>query len=297
MAALMRGHFSFYEALMDRRDRISRILVISAVVVVGVIAVVVILGWLLSSTSVGTYAVNRFIFPRDPVTWITPTDLPDLAVSPALGPKLNYSGYECESPWVDIETAKIKETRDIAIVPSRSGRHIIFRRLNPRSIIDQYLKSEDERKEWRDKYGEEWLRTDFNFVNLVLEANPKKITPFTDSETQKKILVRAIMKMMLVDPSTKAIYRIQTREWKGFEFADENQKNEKWVHAWIWSNTDAVDVALLPAKGAATTAIPQADMNLILQTLHSTRSYEPPPASAPKPETETSGKAGSGKQP
>jgi hypothetical protein len=108
----------------------------------------------------------------------TPVGLTDLSVSEAPGMKLSYFGCEFEIPWTDIdkETSKIVGGNK-AVIAFRSGNVVMVWSAPPRDIMNGVLADRKlDRNNFQKIDGDGVLQSDYDFMRMILETTPNKIT-------------------------------------------------------------------------------------------------------------------------
>ena len=198
----------------------------------------------------------------------TPIGLTDLSVSRAPGAKLSYFGYEFEVPWADIDREKTKVVGgNKAIIAFRSGNTISFWS-GPAHEFMNYLLEQGkiDRQTFGKLYGDEALRSDYDFQRLILETTPNKVTVFSSRRTAVSQGLLLFVKAISVpgDPNS-GIFAIQGKEFKGFQYGVP-QNPPKRLAVELFPDNDHLEFLFSQKKDGPT--ISQADINRIVQTIH-----------------------------
>jgi hypothetical protein len=198
----------------------------------------------------------------------TPVNLTDVSVSQAPGTTLSYFGYEFEVPWTDIDREKTKVlSGNMAIIGFRSGNVISFWS-GPAHEFMNYLLEQGkiDRQTFGKLYGDEALRSDYDFQRLILGTTPNKVTVFSSRRTAVSQGLLLFVKAISVpgDPSS-GIFAIQGKEFKGFQYGVP-QNPPKRLAVELFPDNDHLEFLFSQKKDGPT--ISQADINRIVQTIH-----------------------------
>jgi hypothetical protein len=204
-----------------------------------------------------------------PFVKLTPIELTDLSVSQAPGMKLSYFGYEFEIPWTDIDKEKTKVIGgNKAIFVFRSGNALSVWSGPPHEFMNGLLEQEKiDRETFRKVYGDEVLRSDYNFMRLILETTPDKITLLSTKKTAVSQGLLLTVKAICVpgDPNS-GIFAVQGKKFKGFQYG-RPQSPPKHLSVELFPEDGHLDL-LFGQKENGPTVISQADINRVVQTIH-----------------------------
>jgi hypothetical protein len=204
-----------------------------------------------------------------PFVKLTPIELTDLSVSQAPGMKLSYFGYEFEIPWTDIDKEKTKVIGgNKAIFVFRSGNALSVWSGPPHKFMNGLLEQgKIDRETFRKVYGDEVLRSDYNFMRLILETTPHKITLLSTKKTAVSQGLLLTVKAISVpgDPNS-GIFAVQGKEFKGFQYG-RPQSPPKHLSVELFPEDGHLDL-LFGQKENGPTVISQADINRVVQTIH-----------------------------
>ena len=204
-----------------------------------------------------------------PFVELTPTELTDLSVSQVPGMKLSYFGYEFEIPWTDIDKEKTKVIGgNKAIFVFRSGNALSVWSGPPHEFMNGLLEQgKIDRETFRKVYGDEVLRSDYNFMRLILETTPDKITLLSTKKTAVSRGLLLTVKAICVpgDPNS-GIFAVQGNEFKGFQYG-RPQNPPKHLSVELFPEDGHLDL-LFGQKENGPTVISQADINRVVQTIH-----------------------------
>ncbi|HKW34923.1 MAG TPA: hypothetical protein VJN92_18070 [Candidatus Acidoferrum sp.] len=249
--------------------------------------------WLLGVATV--FALEaRYVAWKIPVVKKTPLQLPDQTIAQGAGRKLAYFGYEFEVPW-EIDEAKSKELGQYNPQPPkeqfiafRSGNRLTVFRIAPKEFVNNFLSmgkavegrcaSPDDEASLALKlllcdlgapkalYGEDVLQSDYSFKERVLETTPDKVgllTPRREAAASAVLLV--IKGIMMPGGSESGIYRIQTGDFRGFQFGDPRSRRPLLLE--IYNEEGGFSFIFAQQKNGSEPPITQAEINRVIQSL------------------------------
>jgi hypothetical protein len=200
-----------------------------------------------------------------------PIVLPDTSVSREAGMNLSYFGYDFQVPWTDLDKGKTKIIGgNKAIIAFRSGNVLSVWSGQPHEFMDGVLKeAKVDRDDFRKLYGDDALKSDYDFKRLILESTPDKITLLTSDQTAASQWVLLMLKSICVpgDPNS-GIFVVRGKEFKGFQYG-RPQNPPKPLSGELFPENGHLDL-IFGQKQNGTTIISQADINRIVQTIHKT---------------------------
>jgi hypothetical protein len=204
-----------------------------------------------------------------PFVKLKPVELTDLSISQAPGMKLAYFGYEFEVPWTDFDKERTKIVGgNKAIIVFRSGNVLSVWSGPPHEFVNGLLEQgKIDRNTFRKVYGDEVLQSDYNFQRLILETTPDKITLLSSRKTATSQAMLLMVKAICVpaDPNS-GIFAVQGREFRGFQYG-RPQSPPKLLDVELFPEDGHLDL-LFGQKKDGPTAISQADINRVVQTIH-----------------------------
>lgn len=244
--------------------RWKRVLISFAIVIVGCVAYLWLFGTQTFLVLEAHNAARKLPFVKQ-----TPTGLADLSISRAPGMKLSYFGYEFEVPWADIDTEKTKIVGgNKAIIAFRSGNVLSVWSGPAHEFMNGLLEQgKIDRDTFRKIYGDEALQSDYNFMRLILETTPDRITLLSSQKTAASQAVLLMVKAICVpgDPNS-GIFAVQGKDLKGFQYG-RPQTPPKQLSVELFPENGHLDI-LFGQKKDGPTVISQADLNRIVQTIH-----------------------------
>lgn len=250
---------------MAPMPRWKRILVSFAIFVVACVTYL----WFFGTQTIFVLEAHK-VARKVPFLKRVPVGLTDLSVSQAPGMRLSYFGYEFEVPWTDIDKEKNKVVGgNKAIIVFRSGNVLSLWSGPPHEFMNGvFEQGMIDRDTLRKVYGDEVLQSDYNFQRLILETTPDKITPFSTRRTAASQSILLLVKGICVpgDP-TSGIFAVQGREFKGFQYGLP-QNPPKLVSVELFPGNGHLDI-LFHQKKDGPILISQADINRVVQTIHS----------------------------
>ena len=204
-----------------------------------------------------------------PFVKLTPTELTDLSISQAPGMNLSYFGYEFEVPWTDIDQDKTKIFGgNKAIIAFRSGNALSIWSGPPHEFMNGvFEQGKIDRGTFQKVYGDEALRSDYNFMRLILDTTPERITVLSSEKTAMSQGALLMVKAICVpgDPNS-GIFAVQGKELRGFQYG-RPQNPPKRLSVELFPENGHVEL-LFGQKENGPTVISQADINRVVQTIH-----------------------------
>jgi hypothetical protein len=244
--------------------RWKRILVLLGIVVITSLAYL----WFFGTQTFFALEAHN-IARKLPFVKLTPIVLTDESVSQESGMNLSYFGYDFEVPWTDFDQEKTKiVSGNKAIIAFRSGNILSVWSGQPHEFMDGVLKeAKANRDDFRKLYGDEALKSDYNFKRLILESTPGKITLLTSDQTATSQWVLLMLKAICVpgDPNS-GIFDVQGKEFKGFQYG-RPQNPPKHLSVELFPENGHLDL-IFDQKQNGPAVISQADINRIIQTIH-----------------------------
>jgi len=205
---------------------------------------------------------------QQPVVWITPAQLVDLSLSQGPRTRLSYFGYEFEVPWDDIDHGKTRVAgTGSAIIAFRSGNVIIFRIGPPKGLVSDLSRDGIDRISLGRLLGDEAAQSDYDFERAILEATPDKLSllmPKSRAIQQDALLSMKVSTMP--KGAESGIFLVNTSEFKGFQYG-RPQTPLKNLRVELFNSDVHLDI-LFGQKPNGSTAIFQADVNRVVQSVH-----------------------------
>ncbi len=133
-------------------------------------------------------------------------------------PEFSYYGFKLKTPWTEIVDIE-KKSDGVILTFTQDKSLLIFDSQNQLDLVTSFSgdKPEDAQK-IKNFFGEENLKSDYNFYKLTLNKSPDQITIFTPKKEviAKSILI--VLKAILVVPVNGGVYDFITEDMKGFQF-------------------------------------------------------------------------------
>jgi hypothetical protein len=206
---------------------------------------------------------------KEPALWATPTQLLDLSTSQAQGKSLSYFGYQFEVPWDDIdqEQSKVIGTNK-AIIVFRSGNVISFWSGPPDELISTLQGTgKIDRKSLSQLFGDKAVRSDYALKRAILDTTPAKFSLLTPKRLAIQQGMFFTMKAATLPAGADSyIFSFGTREFEGFQYGSP-QTHPKYLSVELFNSDGHLDV-FFGQKLDEATAISQADVNRVVQTIH-----------------------------
>jgi hypothetical protein len=208
----------------------------------------------------------RSLGRRQPFLKVRPSELSDFSVSRTPGTTLSYFGYQFEVPWDDFDEAKTRIVGgDTALIAFHSGNTIALGNTMPHGLVNAALVTYEMDREWfRKLYGDAALQSDYAFQRLMLETTPDQITPIMSKRRATSQTMLLLMKNLFNADPISSIFSVRAKDLNGFELVRLGQSPIKFSVE-LYSDTGLLNFLFIQD---GSTAISQADVNRVLQTLH-----------------------------
>lgn len=230
--------------------------------VCGVALPLAILAYFYGPAFVIYYKVKNTI-KNDPLFARVPEPLPTKNISQPSGQKLAFFDVEFQVPWSG--EGRVKQWQKVARIEFPDGQFVMF--FDPLTRVDRIkvLAENSSRQDSEKVFGREAMRSNYAFLNAILNATPKDIS-WRMSRVQ---LVRNSVFLMLkggeLANTQTGLFRFQNERVKGFQKGDPAKLPSVVVDAF-----DGADREYLIFVGRTTGTnglVMQEDINLILSTL------------------------------
>jgi hypothetical protein len=210
---------------------------------------------------------TRYVGWKFPAVRKAPVELTDLSVSPAMGQKLSYFGYEFEVPWDDLDEGKTKQIGAIQLIVFRSGNAILFSRMAPREFVETFLaNTKIDRNNFRKLCGDGALESDYSLKRLILEVTPGQINLMTPRPEAARGAMLLVMKgVMIPRGGESGIFRVRSGNFQGFQFGDPLSR-PKAMSVEIFGEEGGLSFIFAQKEKAAGLGIAQGEMNRVVQT-------------------------------
>jgi hypothetical protein len=206
---------------------------------------------------------------QEPLVWITPVQLLDSSISKAPGKQLSYFGYVFEVPWDDIdqERTKVIGTNN-AIIVFRSGNVLSFWSDPPKGLMSILQGTgKIDQKVLRQVFGNEPAQSDYGLERTILDITPADFSLLTPKRLAiQQGMLFSMKTTILPRGSESGVFLINTNEFKGFQYG-RPQNPPKPLIVKLFKSDGTVDI-FFGQKLEGSTAISQADVNRVVQTLH-----------------------------
>lgn len=212
-------------------------------------------------------AEGQYVGWKLPVVRIAPVALTDLSLSSEHGRRLSYFGYELDVPWPDVDEQKLRQIGKLQLIPFRSGRSILFSTAPPREFVEQFLSSDNDRRESLQKlYGDDALKSDYSLKLTILDATPGRVGVFSsrrDAVANSMLLV--YKGIMLPRGAESGIFLLSAGEYRGFQFGNPATRPKVlWVE--MYCEHGGFSFMFSQWESEASPAITQAEINHLIQS-------------------------------
>jgi hypothetical protein len=210
----------------------------------------------------------RYQFRKLPDVARTPVPLSNLSISSVPHRAASYFGYEFELPSDDVDEEKDKTFGTVHVSYFRSGNAFWFSTFPPKDFVNAVMRTGNlDPKDLKQLYGGDALESDYAFHKKMLELTPSAITPFISRRQAISGQVLLVIKAISMPKAGSGIFSIQTRDFKGFQFENPQTRPSR-ITVELFSNDGGIDVIFMQKAGAS--AIPQAEINRVIQSIHKT---------------------------
>jgi hypothetical protein len=197
--------------------------------------------------------------------WVVPVPLPSLEVSGEPGTKLSYAGLDFEVPWRGVQAKK--EYERLLRVQFDSG--IIIVAHHPDHVVNPAKTMRDaaggRQEDLQGAFGEETLRTPYDFYDVMLRSTPDDVVPFMGYRRARGMLVLFVLKSLEFREGTDRIYSLELGEWRGFQFGDPSRA--RLVRILLFDRGEKIyQFQMAKAENSAAT-LTQGQINRVLTTL------------------------------
>jgi hypothetical protein len=206
---------------------------------------------------------------KEPMYWAKPIELSDLSVSKASPKKISYFGYEFEVPWGDIDAEKTRVAANgVAVVAFRSGTFITFWTSPPFGLISTMADDgKVDRKTLGQMFGSDAVQSDYGFQRAALEMTPDQFSIFSSrKQVLQQWLLFSLKEGWLQGGSESGLFSVSTEEFKGFQYGNP-RKSPEHLSVELFGKDVHLDI-LFGKKLNGTSTISQADINLVVQSIH-----------------------------
>jgi len=218
---------------------------------------------------------SRKIGREVPIVKSAPVELRDLGVSQARGETLGFSGVEFEVPWNDVDEKKSRVVGGWALITFRSGSSIILCVTSPKDFMNDMFRNKIARPElFTGLYGPGVLQSDYALKKAIFETTPSKINLLTPAKEAAGLSSVLLMKAVMPPTTDWAIYRIQSKSFKGFQLGDPWRRPKK-MSIELYGDNVEIEINFEQIPAGPTPAITQAEINRIIQSAHSTANARP----------------------
>jgi hypothetical protein len=236
------------------------------------IAVVVIATYLVFFGVQTAFVLEEHYFGwKYPEIWQVPAELPDTSVSNSAGQKLSYLKCEFEVPWSDLDGQETKLFNGWQTIAFQTGKNIVLQtfpakeRLGSLATLGQKVDAEALRK-LRHLYGDETLRSDYEFTRAVLELTPDSVSIFMPRKEAVRAMMLLLLKQFMMHDADSGIFSIQTSHFRGFQFGNPQSRPHEVVDE-LFSDDERVEFTFACRGKGSDECISQPEINRILQSV------------------------------
>lgn len=209
----------------------------------------------------------RYIGWKTPIVKRIPTELSDQSITQVPGRRLTYFGYEFEVTW-EMDQAKSKQVGEMQLVAFRSGNTLLVSRIAPKEFVNSFLSTGNgDAAGLKALYGEDILQSDYLLKQRILGVTPDEVGLFTPRKQAVGSAMLLIMKgIMMPFGAESGIYRIRTRDFRGFQFGDPRSRPRS-IDLEIYNQDGGLGFIFSQRPNTSEPAITQAQINRVIQSL------------------------------
>jgi hypothetical protein len=210
-----------------------------------------------------------------PIARLAPSDLRDLSISPAIGGKLSYFGYEFEVPWSGVKNEASAGPSSI-LLTYRSGLQLSATALGPNEAINHFAFAgvPVPPNFFQAQFGPDATGSDYELVNSLYYFTPAKMHHWSLSRSvhMRECLLIAIKSSFLLPPAANSgIFRIHNNDFRGFQQGDP-QARPAGIVVNLYSNGGDFQFIFSQKEYNNPEGVSQAEINRVIQSLHKVQS-------------------------
>lgn len=210
---------------------------------------------------------TRRIGRQIPIVNSIPIELKDSSMSEVRDERLSFMGIEFEVPWSDADE-KTRVVGNWAFFHFRSGNSIILCVTPPDGFIAGIAKSKTPSHDlFKAIYGPDALRSDYALHRAIFETTPSQVTLFTPANRAAGLSMVILIKGIMLPATDSAIYRIRSKDFKGFQFGEPVRRPRKMCLE-LYNEDVHVEINIEQNASTSTSGVTQAELNRIIQTTH-----------------------------
>lgn len=215
----------------------------------------------------------RYYAWRIPVLRQIPVPIEDSSFTESTGRNISFCGCEFEVPWSDLDEGKTKVGANSTTLYFGSGLAALLKCQPPREFVEGVLSSTRVNPEkLRRAFGDGALDSDYSLTRLMLETTPMSFD--TPHEKQGALMAMLILKAAATPSADSGMFAIHTKEFEGFQYQDP-QANPQWVLVDLFAADRGLEFQFFLHYNHASPHVSQADINRIVQTVHTAGPYSP----------------------
>lgn len=165
----------------------------------------------------------------------------------------------------DVETDKIQR-KSMTLIPFRSGLSVLVGHGSTHDLLDTIMeRTNTNPQNFQAEYSDAPVRSHYDLLGLALNATPARVRPFESKQEIGRQTALLMIKAIIV-PGDSGIFKVQTGEFKGFQYGDPN-KHPKKVTVFLLSASGSVEISF-SQKDMSPLTISQSEINRAIQTMH-----------------------------
>jgi hypothetical protein len=232
----------------------------------GVVAVVcVVVMWVFGAQWLAKFATHKAAL-KHPVVRMAPKPLADTAINNAPGTDESFGAYSFEVPWKD--TPKVNNYGAGGTTYAFGPHVITVYQRPPNELVESLQKNPQNQQNINNLFEGDPPKTDYEFMRRILNVTPDTFTwSMSKLETVRDGMLLAIKTNAAPAEGLSGIFYLKTPEFQGFQFGVPEAK-ETGVVVDLYGKRALLKFTFRERGGAAVIT-PQADINRVVQSVHS----------------------------
>jgi hypothetical protein len=210
-----------------------------------------------------------------PIVRVVPTDLNDLTISQAPGPKLRYIGYEFEVPWTDLDESQTKlyprdkPEKSKVDFHFQSGLRLVVSAIPAREMVDGLPKELGVSSQALEAaFGRDTMKSDYTFLKAVYEFTPERMNHwvFRQGPMNRDEFLLIIKSIVPSKGADSGIFNVRNQNYQGFQQGNPQVREDR-IIVDLYSGEGGVEMIFMQKDYRNTAGVTQPEINRIVQSL------------------------------
>jgi hypothetical protein len=206
-----------------------------------------------------------------PIARLVPSDLTDPSISPAVGSKLSYFGYEFEVPWSDVKSVASTGPSSV-LLAFRSGLQLSATALTAKEVVNHFAFAGVSMppKFFQAQFGPDATRSDYDLVTRLYYFTPAKMHHWTLSRSvhiRECLLIAIKSSFLLPWAANSGIFSIHNNDFRGFQQGNP-QARPIGIVVNLYSNDGGFEFIFSQKEYNNPAGVSQSEINRVIQSLH-----------------------------